>query len=254
MTRRTVLLIGAILVAALGTTAVFLYVNGINNRATANQHPIRILVAKRFIPLGTTANSAAGAGAFTVRSYPRDLVSANALLNVTPIAGEVALTAIYPGQQILTDEFGKLGTASALQIPGNELAISVSLEDPSRVAGFVAPGSMVAVFDTVSSNGTSSVASAGTTPLKPQTRLLLSSAEVIGVGPETITPLTTKNTSTGQVNTQQVPLTILTLALTQAQAEKVIFAQANGALYLGLLTPQSKVAPDGGVTAQNLFN
>lgn len=248
MTRRTVLLFLALLVAALGTAAVFVYVNGINKRAIANQQPVRVLVAKQFIPLGTPVSSASASGAFFLRSYPKDLVPVGSIANTAGIASDVAITAIYPGQQIVTAEFGPPGAASALPIPGHSLAISVQFNDPNRVAGFVQPGSYVAVFDTVS--GTSGT---GAAAAQPVTRLLLPRAEVIAVGPDTLTPITTTNPRTGQVNTQQISQTILTLALSQQEAERVIFAQQGGSLYLGLLTSSSQVAPDTGINNSNLF-
>jgi pilus assembly protein CpaB len=45
MGRRTMLLVAAFVVAALGTTLVFLYVNGVNDRAVADQKQVRVLVA-----------------------------------------------------------------------------------------------------------------------------------------------------------------------------------------------------------------
>lgn len=249
MNRRIVLLIIAVLVAALGTTAIFIYVRGINNRAVANQQPVSILVATKMVPLGTLVSAANSSGTFALRSFPRDIVPAGALSSITAITNEVALTAIFPGQQIVSAEFGQQGMASALPIPAKSIAISVQLGDPNRVAGFVQPGSYVAIFDTL----TAAAGGAGTPATKAQTRLLLPRAEVIAVGPQTITSTTTTNTRTGQVNTEQIPLAILTLALSQGDAEKVIFAQQGGSLYLGLLTNQSSVTPDAGVNVANLF-
>ena len=39
----------------------------------------------------------------------------------------------------------------------------------------------------------------------------------------------------------------------QRQAEKVMFAASHGDLTFGLLNDKSKVAPDSGVSSQNLF-
>jgi len=41
---------------------------------------------------------------------------------------------------------------------------------------------------------------------------------------------------------------LVTLALTQAEAERIILAQQVGQLYLGLLSNTSVTAADGGVT------
>ena len=59
--------------------------------------------------------------------------------------------------------------------------------------------------------------------------------------------------STGAQTTEQLPRTLFTLGVTQSQAQKILFAVANGELALGLQTDGSKINPDSGATAQNLF-
>ena len=48
-------------------------------------------------------------------------------------------------------------------------------------------------------------------------------------------------------------ITLLTLALSQAEAEKVLLAQKVGELAFGLLTDDSVVAPSQGASLPNLF-
>jgi pilus assembly protein CpaB len=85
LTRRAILLISAIIVAALGTTLVFLYVSKANDRALANQNPVRVLVAKSQISPGTTIDQAAAAGALEERSMPKASVVQGALSDVVAI-------------------------------------------------------------------------------------------------------------------------------------------------------------------------
>lgn len=245
MGRRTILLIAAVLVAALGTGLIFAYVNGVNDRALADQSPQKVLVAKAMIPSGTTAADAAKAGGFELKTVAKNSVATGALSDIEPVANEVTLTAIFPGQQIVQAEFGAQGSSSALPIPGNDLAMSVQLDDPARVAGFVEPGSSVAVFATLNPQSGA--------PNAQQTRLLLPRVTVIAVGPTTTTAQTSTNIRTGQSNTEQISRAILTLALGQQDAQKVIFAQQQGRLYFALLTSNSKVAPGAGTDVHNLF-
>lgn len=244
MGRRTILLIAAVVVAAVGTGLIFAYVNGVNDRALADQSPQKVLVAKVMIPSGTTAADAAKAGGFELKTVAKDSVATGALSDIEPVADEVTLTAIFPGQQIVAAAFGAQGSSSALPIPANDLAMSVQLDDPARVAGFVEPGSSVAVFATLSAQGSGN---------NQQTRLLLPRVTVVAVGPTTTTAQTSTNVRTGQSNTEQISRAILTLALTQQDAQRVIYAQQQGRLYFGLLTSNSKVAPGPGTDAHNLF-
>jgi pilus assembly protein CpaB len=246
MGRRTVLLIAAIVVAAVGTTMIFLYVNGINDRAVADQQPVKVLVAKTTIPSGTTAADAAKAGAFELQNIAKKQVAQGALSDIQPISNEVTLAPVFAGQQILSQMFGAQGSTSALPIPSSDIAMSVQLNDPARVAGFVQPGSNVAVFVTLPPQP-------GANP-RITTRLLLPKAQVIAVGPTTTTAQTSTDSQTGQTNTEQISKAILTLALSQKDSEKVIFAQGQGTLYFALLTANSKVTPGKGTDAQNLFS
>lgn len=246
MARRTLLLVAAVVVAAVGTALIFIYVNGINDRAVADQHPQQVLVAKTTVPAGTTASDAAKSGAFELKTVARNSVAPGALSDITPVANEVNLSTIFPGQQILAVQFGAAGSASALPIPSNNIAISVQLNDPARVAGFVEPGSNVAIFLTANSTGS--------TGLGNFTRLLLPKVQVVAVGPTTTSSQTSTNSQTGQTNTEQISRAILTLAVTQAEAQKVIYAAQNGQLYFALLTGNSKVQPNKGVDAHNLFS
>ena len=244
--RRLALLIAAVLVAALGTTLVFVYVKRADDRALADQEPVRVLVAKTNIAAGTRVLDAANAGSFEVKELPQAAVPAGALSSTDPIRDQVALTTIFPGQQLLTGMFGATAAAASnasIAIPPGQIAASFSFGDPQRVAGFVQPGSRVAVF--VTYTDVRNAANRGT-------RLLLPEVTVIAVGPTTITPPADPT----KANPEAQPRAMLTLALTQSQAEKLIFAEtlaSGGGLYLALLNDQSRVRMTPGTGDRNLF-
>jgi pilus assembly protein CpaB len=110
------------------------------------------------------------------------------------------------------------------------------------VAGFVNPGDKVAIFMTGSggSDGGS------------YSRLLLPNIQVIGAGTTTMVATTTTDAA-GAQTTDQLPKTLLTVAVTQPEAERLLFASGNGELSFGLLNRDSKVASSKGVTGTNLF-
>jgi pilus assembly protein CpaB len=244
MGRRTLLLIAALAVAALGTTMVFLYVNGVNDRALAEQEPVQVLVATAPIAAGTTAQAAQSAGALEQRTVSRASVADGALSDITPIADDVALAPIFVGEQIIEAKFGQPGSTSSLPIPKGKLAVSVQLADPARVAGFVSPGSEVAVFLTIARTPGS-----GT----EVTRVLLPKVQVIATGASTVVSTTT--TTEGEAQTDELPKALLTLAVTQAEAQKVVYGSQHGQMYFGLLTDDSRVdTSDAGVNAENLFD
>jgi pilus assembly protein CpaB len=242
MGRRTLLLIAALVVAALGTVLVFLYANNARNEGLANQELVTVLVAKSNIAVGTTGSAASAAGAFEQQDIPRANVVEGALSDATPIADLVAVAPIFTGQQIIAAQWGATGQTSGLSIPDGKIAISVQLGDPERVAGFIAPGATVAIFATGG----------------PSVQVLLTNIPVIGVGPASSVPNPDGTTNGG--NAEQIPSAILTLAVTQLEAQKIIYAQggaspsAYSGLYFGLMNAKSKVVAGApGTSEGNLF-
>jgi pilus assembly protein CpaB len=238
MGRRTVLLIVAALIAALGTGMVFLYVRGADNRAEANQQPVQVLKAVAQINPGETMAAAQSAGKIQVGTVPRAQVLSGAVNSVSGLENKVALSTIYPNEQIITAKFGSSGEQSNLTIPDGDVAISVSLSDTGRVAGFVNPGANVAIFTA--------------DPKNQATRLLLPTVQVIAVGTTTVVSTTSTDPS-GAQTTEQLPKTLFTLAVNQDDAERIIYASKKSDLTFALLNDKSKVKSGPGVSDSNLF-
>lgn len=255
MGRRTLLLIAAVVIAALGAVLIFLYVQGINDRAVANQQPVKVLTAKKEIATGTSVSAAQAAGDFQLSTVPKANVVPGALTDTTSLNGQVALSTVFPGEQIIPGHFGAPATAQkVIAIPKGDIAVSAQFSDTARVAGFIQPGSHVVMFISATpqqaANGATTTTSKTTG--KNYTRLLLPNVLVIAVGSTTTIPQTT-TTPSGAQTTQQVSQTILTVGVNQKDAEKIIYAQANGTLTLGLLTKNSVVKANAGINGSNLF-
>jgi pilus assembly protein CpaB len=242
MGRRTLLLVAAIIVAALGTTLVFAYVKRADDRALKDQQPVEVLVATSVIKAGTTGAEAERQGAFELQRIPQSAVVEGHLRDTRSISTLVAVSDIFPGEQIIPAKFAQAGSTSGLPIPAGKLATSAQLGDPQRVAGFVQPGSEIAVFVTIDVPG------ANGAPPGRVTRLLLARVTVLAIGPTTLRPPTS-----GEGNKEALPTAILTLALDQKQAQKLIFGAEQGRLYFSLLNKDSKTAPGPGTDIRNLF-
>jgi pilus assembly protein CpaB len=245
MERRRILVIAAALVAALGAVLVFMYVRGADARAQDEFETTDVLVASQPIAAGESIDDASTAGKIVKKAVTNNSLVAGYQVDLSALTGQVALAPIYPDEQIISSKFGTTAApTSALQIPDDKIAISVNLTDPARVAGFVDPGSKVAIF----LNGTDP--SKGT----PFTELLLPEVTVIGVGSTTPVSTTTTDQS-GAQTTEQLPRTLLTLAVSQADAQKVLFSQSNGELAFGLLPTDGKASVKAGMRTDfdNLF-
>ncbi len=183
MDRRRILLIVAVIVALLGTALVFLYVRGADARANERFDTVNVLQAVAPIEAGESIDDAAASGKLALQPVAEDYLLPNYQTSVEALSGSVATVRILPGEQIVSDKFGaaaEVEGGSALTIPKGMIAISVSLSDTARVAGFINPGTNVAIF----LNGTDP---AGAT----YTRLLVPEVQVIGVGSTTTTQTTT---------------------------------------------------------------
>ncbi len=251
MDRRRLLLIIAAVVAALGTMLVFLYVRSADARAQDSVDAVQVLTASQPIASGESYEDALAAGKILPKGVARSQLLANVQTSPDALRGTVALQSILPGEQIVADKFGvnAAEAASPLGIPEKMMAVSVNLTDPDRVAGFVNPGSEVAIFVTkvdVEDTGGDPNAPGATTA---KTRILLGRVTVLGVG--STTPVTTTTTAEdGTQQTEQLPRTLLTLALNQNDAEKVILASKTLDVTFALLTKDSAVA-EGTETTNN---
>ncbi|MBD8869156.1 Flp pilus assembly protein CpaB [Nocardioides donggukensis] len=244
MDRRKILLVVAALIAALGTMLVFLYVQGADTRAKENVASVEVLKAVQPIQLGEAFDDAAAAGKFQLEEVPKDQKLDGAQTNLSALSGQVATTQILPNEQIVADRWAGSAdpVSGVLAIPDGLMAVSVNLTDPARVAGFVNPGSEVSILLSASNPATQT----------GYARTLLQRVFVLGVG-QTSTITSTKVTEEGEETTEQLPATLMTLAVDQEQAERIAYAANNGELSFGLLTEKSKVDKTPGITFANLF-
>jgi pilus assembly protein CpaB len=151
----------------------------------------------------------------------------------------VALVPIAAGEPILETQFGDVNQTGALPIPEGKMAVSVELDDPARVAGFVVPGSRVAIFLTTGSGDE-----------QDSTRLLLSDIEVIAAGQTTAAPADAESQPT-----EELPTALLTLAVDQVEAQKIVYGSQHGQMHFGLLREDSDVSEtDPGTSSDNLFD
>jgi pilus assembly protein CpaB len=258
MDRRRLLLILAVFVAVIGTALVFLYVQGADKRAQDKYDDVSVLKATSNIAAGTKYDDALANGQITMSTAPKNELAADAVTSTEALKGKLVQVPIFTGQQIITSQFGNTvqATSSSLAIPKGMIAISVNLTDPDRVAGNIQNGSQVAIFVTGSlTNAAGSSGGASSSADVQSTRLLLPKVTVLNVGSPQPPTTSTKTDENGTQTTEQLPRTLLTLAVTQKEAQKVILASKALDLTFGLLTNDSKVAPAAGTSTlvQSLF-
>lgn len=257
MTRRIVTIAAAVLLAALGAAGVLYYAHQADQRALAGMHAVNAYVATAQIPSGTSAAAAVSAGLLVRQQFPASSVPADAVRAITPTLSGLVLTSSLPSGQMLLDPM--LGTsvaaASALQIPAGMVAVTLQFCVQQAVGNYITPGSEIAVFNTFvngtnkSAGGACSQAGGGGAGAQSiQTRLVMSKIQVLAVGEGTATPPSSTATTADGPATNSAgssPSSIyLTLAVSQADAERLIELGEGGSPYLALLTSASAAKAD----------
>jgi pilus assembly protein CpaB len=267
--RRTLTVMLAVLLAVLGTGAVLVYVHQANTRALEGQRAVTALVAQGLVPAGTTASAAVHEGLLTSQTMPASSVPADAVHFITPAMSSLVVSAdVQPGQLLLRPMLvTAVQTTGALSIPSGMLAVSIQVCLPEAVAGYVHLGSQVAVFDTYLPHGTGTLSdSAGCQGQHAQqtqnarTRMVLPKAQVLSVGSAAANAqqaaTAAANANSGGVfsggnssnsnaaNSGQAVPVLVTLAVTQANAERLILLTQTGLPYLALLTTSSQTRFD----------
>ena len=140
------ILIG-ILALSMGAST-FLYLASLGTKARDGSEEIAVYVANTDIPAGTTFQAMLQSSSITVKNLPASVAEGTAVRNPSEFTeNEVSRSAIDAGQLILRKMFSPAKNfASGLNIPKGSLAVSISVDDVSRVANFVVPGSRVVIF------------------------------------------------------------------------------------------------------------
>ena len=258
MGRRIVAIFAAALVALVGVVAVLLYARGADARAVASQQPSPVYVVQSVVPAGTTLKDAVQNGLIVKTSVAAKGVPAGALTAVDGGNGGLfAVSDIQPGEYVLANRFGvkPVGT-KAIEVPAGQVAVSISLADPARVGTFVTPGSHVVLFDTFdpptkssATSGDSSGTAAAATG--SQTRVLLDDVLVIAMGEASLTPAPAPKE--GEEQTAPTPGALLTVAVTPADATRLVHGIQTGSLYAALRGTDAKVDLGKVVSSASLF-
>ena len=227
----------AFVLAALAGLSVFAYTSAASKNPIDSTTSVQVLVSKGVIGAGVSLSEAEAAGLVLTQTFPTATVPTDAIKEIDSTNSTLlALAPISSGQILIASGFGvTLQGGNALQVPEGMIAVSVSLEDPQKVGGFLTPGSKIVIFDTVTP-----VSSDGK-PMAQRTRVLLSDVRVIGVGSKV-----SAADPAAQVGT------LVTVALDQISAEKLVHASIVGSLYFGLLGEGTVITMDPGINDANL--
>jgi pilus assembly protein CpaB len=261
LTRRILTIIVAIVLAVIGTGAVMIYVKQADQRALAGQKAVSVLVATQQVPAGTTAGAALRNGYLHAQNLPSESVPADAVRSIGPAISGLELSASLPSGELLLRPMlvTKTMAATGLAIPTGKVALTVQMCLQKAVAGYVRPGSQIAVFNTFFKGKQGSVTLSCTGDSWQNgakdihARLVLTNVSVLAVGQAATGTTGTTTTSSGVFGSQgnsssssssNVTTLMVTVAVSQADAERLILLAEAGMPYLALVTASSGTKPD----------
>ena len=191
MGRRTLLLIASILVAALGTTLVWLYVQGADTRAQADTALVPVMFVARTLPPARPSQPLRCS-----RSKRPGRRRATAITSPQQVAGQQLKSDVFAGTMLTPSMFS---ATPQTQVEKGKAYVAITITDPHRVPALLKQGDRVAIY-ALSKGG------------KDSLRLVMDEAVVKTLG---------NITQTGP-NGSTVPLTIVGFEVTPDQAAGLI--------------------------------
>lgn len=241
---RAVALAGAIGLGGIATVGILGYIGSIESRALRGQESVSAFVAKGVIPQGTAGQVAISQGLIVRQPIPRAMLAEGSITSLDQVKDRVAAVNILKGEQILSARFVEAGAKGVLPIQADRQAVSVELGIPPGVAGFVRPGDRVSIIAHLDAGPGG----------EARVQYLLQGIEVLAIGQRSVLEGDDRQQQQGGLGAQsQQQRVLMTLSLTPAEAEKLVFALFKGQVYFTLLPPEQQPVSTPGRTRENAF-
>jgi pilus assembly protein CpaB len=224
--RRFLAAVAALVLLVVGTLVLVAWVNGAENRALAGVQTVEVLVADQVIPEGTPADQLADL--VRVETLPAKAALAGRVTDLTALAGRLATVELQPGEQLLSSRFSRpddLQVPGTVEVPEGLQEVSVLMEPQRAVGGRLTAGDTVGIFVSLTlPNG------------KQASHVVLHDVLVTQVqGAPTPPPAAEGETATASAGTPAPSSSLMvTLAVTAAQAEAVVFGAEHATLWFSL--------------------
>jgi Flp pilus assembly protein CpaB len=252
--RRTLILVAAIAIGALGSFLVWNYVKGVRDDALGDAEQVQVYVVKEPIPRGT--DGLAAQQMLQRQQIPRKFLPGNAITDPQDISGKVAVSPLPQNQVVVSDMFVDASDPSArssfserLNRVRNEdqVAITVQVNQVRGVAGLIRPGDFVNVMiakvsEVGTADGGGPAIPEGVNPedilFGAQARYLYQKVEVIAVGQNSVPQPggTTTAATAADGTTTNAPANV---AAANDSGLITVMVPAKGAQYLASVPPEN---------------
>lgn len=223
MTPRVIAALAAIVLAIGGTVLLVSYVRGIEDRVTAGERTVDVLVVQQPVDAGTPAEELGS----RVRAEPiaaRHVVD-GALTDLASVEGLLVVTDLVPGEQLLAARFAPAEASIddvEIEVPAGLHQVTVQLEPHRVVGGWITPGDTVGVLISLRDSPADDV---GDTTHLVLHKVLVTRMQFDGADAVAETDFAAVAPS-GRV--------LVTLAATASEVEQLVFGAEHGTLWLSL--------------------
>jgi len=239
--RRTLILVGAIVVGALAALLILRYVSAVEDKANSDTQLTPVVVVTGPVQQGELANSVIEQKRVDIGQRRRIDLPANAITRLDDIKGQVATIDMSPGEVITTSKFsGSTANTSSKSnvIEKGLVAVTMSVDPTKGVAGLVQPGDFVNVM--VPLMGTSLTGEVSATQIGSTT--LFQKVKVLAIGQNLGTPVAADPANPDAA--KPVASDQVTLLVAPEAAGTIAWAGASsGGVYLVLVRPDYQPRP-----------
>ncbi|WP_104524020.1 Flp pilus assembly protein CpaB [Blastococcus atacamensis] len=222
MRRRILAAVAALVLLLVGAGVLLAYVRGADARALAGARTVDVLVVVEPIPAGTPAEQLADL--VSSEPVPAKAAVPGRVTALSDLAGQVATVDLQPGEQLIAGRFAApddVRGPGIVEVPAGLQEVSVLLDPQRAVGGRLTAGDTVGVLVSLSDARTHAVLH----------QVLVTQVQGAPVAAPAAEGTQTASSGAGPAPTSSL---MVTLAVTAAQAEAVVFGMEHGALWLSL--------------------
>jgi pilus assembly protein CpaB len=219
----------AVALALVGAILIIFYAQGADQRAMASTNPKKVLVVQMAIAAGTPVTDMASS--LVIEDVPASAVAPTTLTSLDGKGGKVTAVDLVPGEQLLAERLvdpRDVKASGAVQVPAGLQEVTFELEPKRVVGGRLEAGDHVGIALNFAAGADKSKAG------DPTTQLTIRKALVTAV--QRAPQATPSAKPTDGTNPQDTTLPqgslMITVAVSDVEANKIIFTTINGDLWL----------------------
>lgn len=241
MKSRLGLIAAAVILSLLATLAIALYLRQEKAQIESEGELVSVLIADKPIPAGMSISAISDRKLASAKEIPRKYLAEGAIDSLEKVKDRVLTVPVNRGEQLTEEKFKQPEQASLnLRIPAGRVAISIPVDEVIGVAEKISPGDRVSVLGTMGAKS----GDISTTKLFLQNIEVLAVSSMDGSG---------SSRKAGLTQTSSLMKKTVTLAVTPAEAEKLVLVEEEGHVWLVLLPPAAQPVSTPGQTRETVF-